>query len=114
MDSYYIIVEVLGGFNMNHIYVKIFIDRVSFCIVSNRQKERVKIKENEIILPLSFSIGDRLFYIKKIISIMINQYNIEAYTMQMDDDIGIEIVDAVKMEGVLEELFSCKGVVRWK
>ena len=50
---------------MNHIYVKIFIDRVSFCIVSNRQKERVKIKENEIILPLSFSIGDRLFYIKK-------------------------------------------------
>ena len=32
----------------------------------------------------------------------------------MDDDIGKEIIEAVKIEGVLEELFSCKGVELWK
>ena len=73
-----------------------------------------KIKENEIILPISFSIGDKLSYIKKIISVIIEQYNIETYSLEIDKDIGIGIIEAVKMEGVLEELFSCKGVMLWK
>ena len=51
---------------------------------------------------------------KKLISTIIDQYDVLAYNMEVDSDIGIEIVDAVKMEGVLEELFSCKGVVLWK
>ena len=34
--------------------------------------------------------------------------------MEIDKDIGIGIIEAVKMEGVLEELFSCKGVMLWK
>ena len=78
------------------------------------KREIYKIKENEIILPISFSIGDKLSYIKKIISVIIEQYNIETYSMEIDKDIGIGIIEAVKMEGVLEELFSCKGVMLWK
>ena len=34
--------------------------------------------------------------------------------MEVDDDIDIDIIEVVKMEGVLEELFSCKGVMLWK
>ena len=86
---------------MNHIYIKIFEDKINFNIVDYENKEKRKIKEDEIIVPLSFSMGDKLYYVL-------------AYNMEVDSDIGIEIVDAVKMEGVLEELFSCKGVVLWK
>ena len=97
---------------MIHIYVNIFEDKVDFMEYGKR--EIYKIKENEIILPISFSIGDKLSYIKKIISVIIEQYNIETYSMEIDKDIGIGIIEAVKMEGVLEELFSCKGVMLWK
>ncbi|MBN9647374.1 hypothetical protein J0L31_10275 [Terrisporobacter glycolicus] len=99
---------------MNHIYVNIYTDKVKFYIVYYDQSENRQIKDDEIILPISFSMGDKLYYIKKIISTIINQYNIESYCLEVDRDIGVEIVDAVKMEGVLEELFSSKGVMLWK
>lgn len=114
IDSYDILVEIIGGLNMNHIYVNIYIDKVKFYIVYYEQNEKRKIKDDEIILPISFSTGDKLFYIKKLISTVIDQYNIETYNLEVDNDIGVEIVDAVKMEGVLEELFSSKGVILWK
>ncbi|WP_434798954.1 hypothetical protein [Terrisporobacter vanillatitrophus] len=99
---------------MNHIYVNIYTDKVKFYIVYYDQSDKRKIKDDEIILPISFNMGDKLYYIKKIISTIINQYNIESYCLEVDSDIGVEIVDAVKMEGVLEELFSSKGVMLWK
>lgn len=99
---------------MNHIYVNIYTDKVKFYIVYYDQNERRQIKNDEIILPISFSMGDKLYYIKKIISTIIKQYNIESYSLEVDSDIGVDIVEAVKMEGVLEELFSSKGVMLWK
>lgn len=99
---------------MNHIYVNIYTDKVKFYIVYYDQSDKRKIKDDEIILPISFNMGDKLYYIKKIISTIIKQYNIESYCLEVDSDIGVEIVDAVKMEGVLEELFSSKGVMLWK
>ncbi|WP_322395964.1 hypothetical protein, partial [Clostridium perfringens] len=92
----------------------IYTDKVKLYIVYYDQNEKRKIKDDEIILPISFSMGDKLYYIKKIISTIINQYSIETYCLEVDSDIGVEIVDAVKMEGVLEELFSSKGVMLWK
>lgn len=99
---------------MNHIYVNIYTDKVKFYIVYYDQSEKRQIKDDEIILPISFSMGDKLYYIKKIISTIIKQYNIESYCLEVDSDIGVDIVEAVKMEGVLEELFSSKGVMLWK
>lgn len=99
---------------MNHIYINIYVDNVKFYIVCFEKNERRKIKDGEITLPLSFSMGDRLYYIKKMINTIIEQYSIEGYNIQLDNDIGVEIVDAVKIEGILEELFSSKGVMLWK
>ena len=99
---------------MNHIYINVYVDKIKFYIVYFEKNERRQIKEGEIILPASFSMGDRLYYIKKIISTISDQYSIEAYNLAVDNDIGVEIVDAVKIEGVLEELFSSKGVILWK
>lgn len=99
---------------MNHIYVKIYEDRIEFYIAYNERNKSRQIKNNEIILPVSFTMGDRLYYIKKMISSVIDQYNVQAYNLEIDSDMGLEIVDAVKVEGVLEELFSSKGVMLWK
>ena len=99
---------------MNHIYINIYVDKIKFYIVYLEKSEQRKIKDDEIILPASFCMGDRLYYIKKIIDTISNQYSIETYNIQVDEDIGIEIVESVKIEGILEELFSSKGVILWK
>lgn len=99
---------------MFHISVKIFEDKINFSVEEYEKRGIRKVKENEIVLPVSFSIGDKLCYIKKIMSVIIEQYDIETYNMEMDSDIGIDIIDAVKVEGIFQELFSNKGVVLWK
>ena len=99
---------------MNHIYVNIYIDKIKFYIVYYGKNKKKGIKDDEIILPVSFSMGDKLYYIKKLISTIIDQYNIETYNFEIDNDVGVEIIDSVKIEGVLEELFSSKGVILWK
>lgn len=104
----------MGGFNMNHIYIDIFVNKIEIYVVGYENDKRHKIKHDVILLPKSFDMGDKLYYIKKVISVIIEQYDIRAYKLNMDDDIGKEIIEAVKIEGVLEELFSCKGVELWK
>lgn len=99
---------------MNHIFVNVYVDKIKFYIIYYEQNQKNIIKEDEIILPISFSLGDKLYYIKKLISIIIDKYNIESYDLKVDNDVGLEIVEVVKIEGVLEELFSSKGVMLWK
>ena len=99
---------------MNHIYINIYVDKIKFYIVCFEKSKQRKIRDGEIILPTSFCMGDKLYYIKKIISTISDQYIIKTYNIQVDNDIGIEIVESVKIEGILEELFSSKGVILWK
>lgn len=99
---------------MNYIYIKIFVDKIKFNIMSYDGNEYTKIKSEELMLPISFNMGDKLYYIKKLIDKIIEIYNVELYNIEVDDDIGVEIIDSVKIEGVLEALFSCKGVEIWR
>ncbi len=99
---------------MNHIYVNIFVDKIEINVVDYENDRSHKVKHDMILLPISFGMGDKLSYIKKLISVIIDQYDVKFYTLNIDEDIGKEIVDAVKIEGVLEELFSCKGVELWR
>lgn len=99
---------------MNLIYIDIFINKLQFCVINYINNERCRVRSEEIIIPVSFSIGEKLKYIKKMISTIIEQYKITFYSIVVDDDMGVNIIDAVKIEGVLEELFSCKGVELWK
>lgn len=99
---------------MNHIYINIFVNKIEIYVSDCKNDEKYKVKHEVILLPVSFDMGDKLYYIKKIISVIINQYDIKFYKINIDEDVGKEIVDAVKIEGVLEELFSCKGVELWR
>lgn len=99
---------------MNQIYINIYVNKIEFYIFYYEKNRKTKIKQSEIILPISFNMGDKLYYIQKLISTTIDKYNIETYNLEIDNDMGVEIVDAVKIEGILEELFSSKGVILWR
>ncbi len=43
---------------MNHIYINIFEEKIKYYIDEFETNKRIKIKENEIIIPLSFSTGE--------------------------------------------------------
>ena len=59
---------------MNHIYINIFEEKIKYYIDEFEINKRIKIKENEIIIPISFSTGERLSYIKNIISLLNSFY----------------------------------------
>ena len=40
---------------MNHIYINIFEEKIKYYIDEFETNKRIKIKENEIIIPISFS-----------------------------------------------------------
>ena len=44
------------------------------------------------------------------ISVLVKEYGVRKAYMNIEGDIGIEIIEAVKVEGIIEELFSSCGV----
>ncbi|WP_042275499.1 hypothetical protein [Faecalimicrobium dakarense] len=94
---------------MVFIDINIFIDKIEFNIFEY-EYEKKDILQDKIIVPKSFNIGDKLNYIRKFMVRLIKQYKIEKAYMNIEDDLGIEAINIVKMEGVLDELLSNCGV----
>ena len=95
---------------MGFMNINIFINKVEFGIYKIINKKTKYILEDEIIITKSFSIGERLSYIRKMVSILVKEYGVRKAYMYVEEDIGVEIIDAVKVEGIIEELFSSCGV----
>lgn len=96
---------------MIFINLDIFIDKVEFCVFKSENHKKDYILNNKIIIPKSFNIGDKLNYIRKYIKTIINFHSIEFAYINIDDNAGINFTDIVKIEGVMEELFSNCGVI---
>lgn len=92
---------------MNLISIKIYIDRIQFEIFSIYHDRRNSISQNEIKIPVSFSMGDKLEYIRNFISMIINKNKIKKADLNIEDKLD---VFTIKMEGTLEELLSSCGV----
>ncbi|MEG1310386.1 MAG: hypothetical protein RR942_16115 [Romboutsia sp.] len=99
---------------MIFIDINIFIDRIEFNIFDLKQQQKKDILQDKILVPKSFNIGDKLNYIRKYMVILIKQYKIEKAYVNIEDGIGIEVIDIVKMEGIVEELLSNCGVKKCK
>ncbi len=95
---------------MGFMNISIFINRIEFGVYKIINDNTKPILEDEIIIPKSFSIGERLSYIRKMINVLIKEYSVRKAYMYMEENIGVEIIEAVKVEGILEELFSSCGV----
>jgi hypothetical protein len=95
---------------MIFIDINIFIDKLEFNIFELTSNSRKDIIRDEIIIPKSFDIGNKLNYLRKFMKMLINQYNIKKAYINIEDSIGVDIVDIVKIEGIVEEVFSNRGV----
>jgi len=95
---------------MGFMNINIFINRIEFGIYKVVNENKNKILEDKIIVPKSFAIGERLSYIRKMINLLIKEYRVKKACMYVDDNLGIEIIESVKIEGIVEELFSSCGV----
>lgn len=95
---------------MGFMNINIFVNRIEFGIYNIMNEKTNYILEDKIIVPKSFTIGQRLSYIRKMINLLIKEYRVKKACMYVDDNLGMEIIESVKIEGVLEEIFSSCGV----
>jgi len=92
---------------MNLISINIYSDIIRFEVFSIYNDNKNNILQNELRIPISFSMGDKLEYIRKFISIIISQKNIKKAYLNIKDKLEVNII---KFEGALEEVLSSYGV----
>ena len=120
---------------MNLISINIYRDRIQFEVFSIYNDKRDIIIQNEIRIPVSFSMGDKLEYIRKFMSMIINQNKVkkaylnikdklEVYTikiegstiklwggdMQLSTQFDFEVINNIKSEGVNSSLYMVKDL----
>ncbi len=92
---------------MNLISINIYIDRIQFEVFSIYNDKKNTLLQNEIRIPVSFSMGDKLEYIRKFISIIINQNKVKKAYLNIKDKLEVY---TIKIDGTLEEVLSSYGV----
>ena len=92
---------------MNLISINIYIDRIQFEVFSIYNDKKNSILQNELRIPVSFSIGDKLEYIRKFMSVIINQKKVKKAYLNKKDKLE---VNTIKFEGALEEVLASYGV----
>lgn len=95
---------------MFFIFINIFVDRVEFDIYSLEDDKKRDILQDKIMIPRSFDMGSKLYYIRKIMNTLIKQYNVGKAYIYTEEYLDEEIIGIIKIEGVIEELLSNCGV----
>lgn len=105
-----------------HLDIKVHNNKIVFNILELDKDSSNLIYRNEIILPICYSISEKLVYIRNLIEIFIKKYSIESSKVDIyvkhrnveNKYIDREIRNVIEIEGVLEELFLSKGVKIWR
>ncbi|CED93288.1 hypothetical protein [Romboutsia ilealis] len=92
---------------MNLISINIYIDRIQFEVFSIDNGKRNNVLQNEIKIPISFSMGDKLEYIRKFMSMIINRNKVKKAYLNINDKLEVY---TIKIEGIIEEVLSSYGV----
>lgn len=92
---------------MNFISIDIYRNIIKLEVFSIYNYRKNSILQNELIIPVSFSMGDKLEYIRKFISVIINQKKVKKAYLNIKDKLE---VDTIKIEGSLEEMLASYGV----
>ncbi|MEF9991150.1 MAG: hypothetical protein RRZ84_01030 [Romboutsia sp.] len=99
---------------MNFIDIDIFTDRIEFDIYSIDNQQKIGTIKDKIIIPKAFDIGDKLSYIRKVIDTFVRQGNVKNAHINSENNLDIDVIQTLKIEGVIEELFSNSGVEIWR
>lgn len=114
-----------------YIDISILSDKIEFSIFRNIFNKKKTLKKNEIIFPISYSKEQRLGYVRNIVKILIEEYDIKYYNTNIGnlnqnanaknlsktkglENIIEEMTEAIKIQGVLEELFISEDIRKWK
>ena len=92
---------------MNLISIEIYRDKIQFEVFSIYNNKRNSVLQNEINIPISFSIGDKLEYLRKFITTIINHNKVKKAYLNINDNLDIDII---KIEGTLEAILANYGV----
>ena len=92
---------------MNLISIEIYRDKIQFEVFSIYNNKRNSVLQNEIKIPISFSIGDKLEYLRKFIATIINHNKVKKANLNINDNLDIDII---KIEGTLEAILANYGV----
>ena len=95
---------------MFFINIRIFINQILFTISKFEQETEIIIIENKLVIPKSFNIGDKLKYIRKYITTLVDLYCIKQAYLNTDGYSKIEIIEILKIEGLIEESLANCGV----
>ena len=95
---------------MIFINIRIFINEILFTISKFEKETEIIMAENKLVIPKSFNIGDKLKYIRKYITTLVNLYCIKQASLNTDEYSEIEIIELLKIEGIIEESLSNCGV----
>lgn len=95
---------------MSYINIWINRDEIKFKIYKFKNGEEKIIIQDKIISPRSFDIGNRLNYLRKMLKILLKQYSIGKARLNIEDNIKKDLINIIKMEGMIEELLSNCGV----
>ena len=107
---------------MIYIDMDILTDKLQFSICRYFSNTKKVIRRDEIVLPRCYNTAQKLNYVRNLVSIFIEEDNIKYYKIHIGDlennedvkKILDDMEKAIKMEGVLEELFISRGVEKWK
>ena len=107
---------------MIYIDMDILTDKIQFSIFRYFSNTKKVIRRDEIVLPRCYNTAQKLNYVRNLVSIFIEEDNIKYYKIHIGDlennedikKILADMEEAIKMEGVLEELFISRGVEKWK
>ena len=91
---------------MIFINIRIFINEILFTISKFERETEIIMAENKLVIPKSFNIGDKLKYI----TMLVNLYCIKQASLNTDEYSEIEIIELLKIEGIIEESLSNCGV----
>ena len=92
---------------MNYISIDIYRNTIHLEVFSIYNDRENSILQNELIIPISFTMGDNLEYIRKFISVIINQKKVKKAYLNIKDKLEVNII---KIEGSLEEMLASYGV----
>lgn len=99
---------------MIFVSIRIFVNEIQFDINKMVDESETTIFQNKLVIPKALNTGEKLKYIRKFITTLVNLYSVKRAYVSTDDSIEFGIIELLKIEGLIEESLSSCGVDTWR
>ena len=101
---------------MVDIGIKVSPEEIYYTISKNLQYNKEILYSSNLVVPKALDIPDKLSFIRNTLISVINQYSVQRASLKIiEKDIKDEnIINLIKLEGIIQELLSTSGVEIWK